>query len=150
MPQETSTGIFDRLEKASMTLKASKCQFAMPRVKYLGHYLSQYDVEANPEKTESITNYKVPTNPQHVCQCVGLSQYFGIFKKLFKNCISLAITDMKIFNWTCQKAFDTLFSNLVNPPILAYPNMSHSFIVTTDASETRLGYILSQEINGED
>ena len=147
--------VFDRLEKANMTLKASKCQFAMPRVKYLGHYLSENGVEVNPEKTELITNYKVPTNPKQVRQFLGLTQYFRRFQKNYSKTAyplqQLTRKDVP-FIWTedCQKAFDTLRNNLVKPPILAYPNMSHSFIVTTDASDTGLGYILSQEINGEE
>ena len=29
--------VFDRLEKANLTLKASKCEFAMEEIAYLGH-----------------------------------------------------------------------------------------------------------------
>ena len=147
--------VFDRLEKANMTLKASKCQFAMPRVKYLGHYISEHGVEPDPAKTDLITHYKVPTNQKQVRQFLGLTQYYRRFQKNYSQTAyplqQLTRKDVP-FKWTddCQKAFDTLRTNLVNPPILAYPNMSHSFIVTTDASNTGLGYILSQEINGKE
>ena len=147
--------MFDRLEKANMTLKASKCQFAMPRVKYLDHYISEHGVEPDPAKTDLITHYKVPTNQKQVRQFLGLTQYYRQFQKNYSQTAyplqQLTRKDVP-FKWTddCQKAFDTLRTNLVNPPILAYPNMSHSFIVTTDASNTGLGYILSQEINGEE
>ena len=56
------------------------------------------------------------------------------------------------FIWSeqCQHAFEELRQRLITQPILGFPNMSKPFILTTDASNTGLGYILSQkEENGE-
>ena len=39
---------------------------------------------------------------------------------------------------------------LVNPPILAYPDLSVSFILQTNASEQAIGAILSQVQKGQE
>lgn len=54
------------------------------------------------------------------------------------------------FIWTedCQIAFETLKRKLTSAPILAYPNMNKPFILTTDASNSAIGYILSQKDKG--
>ena len=51
---------FDRFEKANLTLKASKCQFAVKRVKYLAHILSSTGVEPDPEKISVVADYQPP------------------------------------------------------------------------------------------
>ena len=52
------------------------------------------------------------------------------------------------YEWTnkCQQAFTTLMAKLVSAKVLAYPSMTQEFILTTDASTTAMGYILSQKI----
>ena len=77
--------IFDRLEKANLTLKASKCQFAVKRVKYLGHILSSTGVEPDPEKISVVADSKPPKNPKQVRQFLGLTNYYRRFVKSYSN-----------------------------------------------------------------
>lgn len=48
------------------------------------------------------------------------------------------------FKWSeeCQAAFEQLKTTLTSPPVLAYPDNSKPFVLTTDASGTALGFIL--------
>ena len=48
-----------------------------------------------------------------------------------------------------ENAFLKLKTILLQAPILAFPNFRHPFVIDTDASETALGAVLSQIIDGE-
>lgn len=52
----------------------------------------------------------------------------------------------KKFEWTesCQVAFDTLKEKLLTAPVLNYPDTTKSFILTCDASDSAVGYVLGQ------
>ncbi|KAK3707805.1 hypothetical protein QZH41_011971 [Actinostola sp. cb2023] len=52
--------------------------------------------------------------------------------------------------WTTshQSALEILIGYLVSPPVMAYPNYTDPFILTTDASEDGLGAVLYQRQNG--
>jgi len=54
------------------------------------------------------------------------------------------------FKWSeeCQKSFKQLRNALLSSPVLAYPNFKERFTLYTDASNTGLGAVLSQNING--
>ena len=142
--------IFDRLEKANLTLKASKCQFAVKRVKYLGHILSSTGVEPDPEKISVVADYKPPKNPKQVRQFLGLTNYYRRFVKSYSNITkplhNLTKKDQPfVWDEKCQKCFETLKNALTSSPCLAYPDMEKPFILTTDASTVALSYILSQK-----
>ena len=51
------------------------------------------------------------------------------------------------FKWTedCQTASENLRQKLVSAPILAFPDCSKPFILDTDASDTGIGAVLSQQ-----
>lgn len=50
------------------------------------------------------------------------------------------------FKWTneCQTAFDTLKQRLISAPILVFPDFNRSFVLSVDASDTAIGYVLGQ------
>ena len=50
------------------------------------------------------------------------------------------------FQWTkeCQDAFEKLRTAMTMTPVLMYADMSKPFILTTDASTSAIGYVLSQ------
>ena len=54
-------------------------------------------------------------------------------------------TDKGTFMWEQkhQEAFETLKNALILPPILDYPRQGDKFILTTDASDSGLGAVLS-------
>lgn len=47
-------------------------------------------------------------------------------------------------------SFEKLKKKLVNPAILQFPDFSKEFLVTTDASQTAIGGVLSQGTIGQD
>jgi hypothetical protein len=54
------------------------------------------------------------------------------------------------FIWSekCQKAFEYLKKSLLSPEILKYPDYEKQFCITTDASNTSCGAVLSQDYDG--
>lgn len=141
--------VFQTLRRSGLTLKPSKCQFAAPRVKYLGHIISKAGMEVDPDKTSAIDNFPTPTNPKEIRSFLGLCSFYRSFVQGYAQIASplyqLLQKDIK-FQWTleCEKSFQELKSKLVNAPILQMPDMAKEFILTTDASTQAIGYILGQ------
>ncbi|CAG2252792.1 unnamed protein product [Mytilus edulis] len=83
----------------------------------------------------------------------GMANYYRKFVKDYA-CIATPLTSLLKknikFNWTleCQRAFDTLKNALISAPILVFPEFDKPFILSTDASEYSMGYVLSQIQNG--
>ncbi len=77
---------------------------------------------------------------------------YGFYKKHVPSFAKIAtplsnLTSAQVkFNWTeaCQQAFEHLKDRLLNPPILVEAQLDQPFLVTTDASNTHVGGVLSQ------
>lgn len=104
------------------------------------------------KKIKIVEDHPVPKNQNQVRQYLGLCNYYRRFiegySKITVPLNKLLQSDQK-FIWTpeCQKSFDLLKSKLTSAPILAFPDMSKEFFLTTDASGNSLGYILGQKDN---
>ena len=142
--------ILQCLAKAGLKLKPHKCKFAASEVKYLGHLVSHKGIRPNPEKTAIIDTFPVPKDEKQVRSFLGLTNYYRLFVKIYSKVAAPMFALLRkdtVFKWTteCQQAFDYLKTRLVQEPILRYPNMSRHFYLMTDASNTGIGYILSQK-----
>ena len=145
--------VFDRLRKASLTLKPKKCFFAQPEVKYLGHVVSCKEVTPDPDKICKVRDFPVPTDVSNVRQFLGLASYYRRFVKQFATIADplhrLLKKDAE-FSWTddCKLAFEELKEALVPAPVLVYPRFGEgeSFILETDASMEGLGAVLGQKV----
>lgn len=141
--------IFSRLQSAGLTLKPSKCHVALPEVKYLGHILNKDNIKVDLSKIDAVQSFPVPKNQKELRSFLGLCNYYRRFVKRYSKITSplnaLLSKDVK-FTWTdqCQIALYRLNTSLTTLPVLAYPDHSHPFTLTTDASGTTIGYFLRQ------
>ena len=141
--------ILQRFEQANLQLHPGKCVFAQPQVNYLGFVLSEQGVAASPDKIKAVKNYPLPKNVKDVRAFLGLASFY---RKLVDNFAAEAkpLTQLtkkdRPFIWgpEQQEAFESLKDKLCKAPVLAFPDFSLPFILTTDASKTAVAAILSQ------
>ena len=142
--------IFTRLRQANLKLKPSKCYFALKKIHFLGHVLQAEGVSPNPDKIESIKSYPVPQKVKDVRSFLGLVGFYRrmipAFGSTAKPLYNLTKKDVP-FLWSdeCQKAFDQLKAVLTSDSVVAYPDFSKPFILSTDASTTAIAGVLSQQ-----
>jgi hypothetical protein len=141
--------IFQKLRDANLRLNPQKSQFGLSKLVYLGHQFSQDGISIDPSKTEVIRTYPRPKNQKEVRSFLGLTNYF---KKFIRSYSSLTQPLRELlkngipFTWgdAHEKTFTVLKEKLCQSPILAFPDTSRPFIISTDASKHALGFILSQ------
>ena len=54
--------IFQKLRENKLQSKLKKCEFAKPRVKYLGYIVGSGEVYVDQDKVAAVTNWKAPTD----------------------------------------------------------------------------------------
>ncbi|XP_063911941.1 uncharacterized protein LOC135128792 [Zophobas morio] len=142
--------VFNRLKEHNLKLQPDKCEFLKREVCYLGHLVTDKGIRPDPEKVKSVKNFPVPTNTKQVKAFLGLAGYYRRFVQNFSS-ISKPINNLLKknvpFDWTTsvQLAFEKLKSILSDDIVLQYPDFSKPFNLTTDASGTGIGAILSQQ-----
>ena len=147
--------IFGRLREANLKIKPQKCHFFCSSLKYLGHIISSEGVQTDPAKIQTIKEWPKPINTEEVQRFLGLCTYYRRFVKDFSKIASplYKLTQKNVeFRWNseCEAAFSLLKTELVNAPVLKYPDFTKPFILDTDASEMGIGAVLSQNIDGRE
>ncbi|RLM74197.1 hypothetical protein C2845_PM15G12530 [Panicum miliaceum] len=141
--------VFELLRQHDLHLKLAKCSFAQDTLEFLGHIISEKGVSTDPVKVQIIQQWPVPTCVKDVRSFLGMAGYYRRFVKMF-GLISKPLTSLlkkgQIFVWneSTQAAFETLKQALLEAPVLAIPDFSKQFVVTTDASDKGIGVVLQQ------
>ena len=111
---------------------------------YLGHVITPQGIRPNPDKIAAVKKFPIPKTPKEIKSFLGLVGYYRKFipnmAKVTKPMTLLLKKNVKFKHPTFEKCKELL----INPPILQYPNFDQPFILTTDASNTALGSVLSQ------
>ena len=142
--------VFKRLGKAGLKLKPSKCFLLRPRLPYLGHVISAEGVSTDPEKVKAVQQWPVPLKVTDVRSFLGLASYYRRFIQNFAEIAAplhrLTAKTTEKFKWSrdCDLAFRALKEKLVSAPVLPYPCFDQKFVVDCDASDYRLGAVISQ------
>lgn len=140
--------VFDRLKESNLKLQPAKCQFAVKEFKFLGHIISHQGVRVDSDKTAAVSEFPTPRTQKRNVASLSWPTTIGGMYKFFKIATPLnaLLSKDKRFEWSeqCQVAFETLKEKLISAPILAYPDTSKSFILTCDASDSAVGYVLGQ------
>lgn len=147
--------VFERIRKANLKLKPSKCHLLKSKITCLGHIISQQGIEPDDTKIEAVKNWRTPTSATEIQQFLGFASYYRRFVANFSEIAAplYKLTQQNTqFIWSerCQHAFLELKRRLTTAPILALPRSDCEFIVDTDASDFAIGAVLSQIQQGKE
>ncbi|TWW58996.1 Retrovirus-related Pol polyprotein from transposon 17.6 [Takifugu flavidus] len=147
--------VLERLQQEGLTLNEDKCEFAVDRVKFLGHIVSAQGLEPDPSKIKAITDMPTPTDIAGVRRYLGMVNYVGKFSPRIAE-LSQPIRELlkadSDWAWGSmqQRAFEELRRELSSPTILAQYSPNRATKVAADASSFGLGGVLSQKhLSGE-
>lgn len=147
--------VFEALRENNLKLQTNKCQFLRKEISYLGHVVSEQGVATNPSKVSAIVEMPRPKNAKELKSFIAMVNFFRNFISGFSAIVDPMNNLLRKgvpFVWSelCEKSFVFLKQCLVSAPILAYPDFTKTFYLTTDASNKCLGSILSQIHEGRE
>ena len=70
--------VFERLKMHGLTLHAEKCQIGFQEVTYLGHKFNKHGMFPDPNKTQAIKQWPVPSNVTELRRFLGLTSYIDV------------------------------------------------------------------------
>ena len=141
--------IFEKLKKANLKLKESKCDFLKKEIHYLGHLILVSGIQPLPGKLDSIHNMPRPRSPKEIKQFLGLTGYYRKFVPRFSD-MARPLTKLLAhdceFELTkqCDISVQMLKDTLCLAPILKYPDTSKPYTLYTDASKYGWAGVLTQ------
>ncbi|GKA21246.1 putative reverse transcriptase domain-containing protein [Tanacetum coccineum] len=147
--EEHLKAILRLLKEEKLYAKFSKCEFWIPKVRFLGHVIDSRGIHVDPAKIESIKDWASPKTPTEIRQFLGLAGYYWRFiegfSKIAKSMTKLTQKGIK-FDWgeKEENVFQLIKQKLCSAPILALPEGSEDFVVYCDASHKGLGAVLMQ------
>ena len=168
---------FDRLEKHGLFLQVSKCQFGVQELEFLGHLVNKEGIKTVPKKVEAIRDYPEPTKAKDPVQALerflGLYVFYHRFvpkaAELLRPLYEAMVVDVppggktkaaatsarprrpkKKLVWSegTSEAFRKAKEAMVKATQLSYPVAGAKLALTTDASDTAIGAVLEQLVEG--
>lgn len=144
------SAVLERLSQAGLSLKAAKCSFGTTHLEYLGHELDEEGVRPLDRLVKSVREFPTPTDETSVKRFVHMA---GSYRRFIANFGSKAAPLTKLlcksseWQWgeAQQSAFERLKRELIQKPLLVYPDFSKPFKLVTDASVVGLGAALMQD-----
>ena len=141
--------VLEKLEKAGLRLKMSKCEFHQKRVRFLGFVISDKGIEMDPDKVKSIVEWPPPTNKKEVQSFLGFANFYRRFIRDYSK-VAMPLTGLTRnevpFAWTkeAEASFRTLQRRFATGPMLHQFDPELKIKVHTDASDGALGAVISQ------
>lgn len=142
--------IFQVLQKHNLKVQFDKCSFLKKETEFLGHVLTDEGMKPNPEKIKCIQEFPLPHTERQLRGFLGMT---GYYRKFIEGYAKLACPMTRYLKKNAKinikdpeyiSAFEKLKKNLIQHPILKFPNFDQSFELTTDASNYAIGAVLSQ------
>ena len=145
--------VFQRIRTAGMKLKPRKCCLALDEVVFLGHKVGKNGVQPDPANVEKVRNWPRPRKADELKSFLGLAGYYSRFVPGFSDLvrpIREAAEKKGGLEWTDElcESCDAIKQKLTSSPILALPTCLGKFKLETDASNTAVGAVLTETVDG--
>nr|XP_016490091.1 PREDICTED: uncharacterized mitochondrial protein AtMg00860-like [Nicotiana tabacum] len=134
------------MRKHQLFAKQSKYFFGVPRIEYLGHFITKEGVLTDSQKVKTMKNWLLLNTIKQLRGVPGLAGYYKRFIRGIE-VISMPLTDLlkkDSFKWShaASKAFEQLKITLTRAPVLELLDPNKTFIVETDTSGQGIADVL--------
>ncbi|KAL0318211.1 UNVERIFIED_CONTAM: Transposon Tf2-12 polyprotein [Sesamum calycinum] len=142
--------VFERLRRYQLKMNPSKCAFGVTSGKFLGFIVRQRGIEIEQAKIDVILRMPEPRNIHELKSLQGKLAYLRRFiSNLAGRCqpFSRLMKKDVPFQWdeACDKAFKSIKSYLMKPPVLVAPVPGRPLILYVAAQERSVGILLAQK-----
>ncbi|XP_064456818.1 uncharacterized protein LOC135377205 [Ornithodoros turicata] len=146
--------VLHRLEHHGLKVSLDKCRYGLSRIRFLGFILCSDGKLPDPTKVTAMLNIPRPTTRKQVLSWVQTANFYRRFIKNFSRIATPLYALVKAPEWywntTCEQAFQTVRKALTEAPLLGHFLEEVPTTVTTDASASAVGAVLTQLQNGHD
>ncbi|XP_057376543.1 uncharacterized protein LOC130697744 [Daphnia carinata] len=141
--------VLTALERANLTLNIDKCVFGATKVSHLGHVIDAEGIHPEGEKVRALTSMPV-TNLKSLRGFLGLASYYRRFVPDFASLahpLHALLKKNAVWRWTerHEGAKSSIVARLTTAPVLAHFDDALEVTIQTDASQTGLGAVLTQD-----
>ena len=134
-----------------MTLKLSKCKFAMPKIYFLGHHVGSGSMSVVDAKVAAIMNLPEPTSKKLVRSFLGMCNFYRTYLPRYSE-VALPLTELTkakagnkfTLNDDQRTSFVALKALLSSTRTLASPRYDRPFYIFVDASLLACGAACTQ------
>lgn len=151
--------LFKRLQDFGIVINEGKCAFGQSEVNFLGFTISKDGTCPTDEKVKAIQEFPAPKTVSGLRRFLGMLNFYRRFipnaaehqAPLHSLLSGPKVKGSQPLTWSPEllKSFDTCKNALVQSTLLAHPNMDSPLALVTDASNSALGSVLQQNVEGE-
>ncbi|KAI5348967.1 hypothetical protein L3X38_001854 [Prunus dulcis] len=142
------SAMFTILKQYKMRLNPTKCAFEVASGKFFGFMISQWGIEANPEKIQAILDMTIPKTVKDIQSLIGrVAALTRFISKATDRCApffkALKSTKRNI-TWTaeCDTAFSELKEYMGRAPLLSTPEHGDILVIYLSVSVSAVSSVL--------
>lgn len=141
--------VFQRLWDHDLFCKAEKCEFHVSTISFLGSIIERGAIQMDPAKISAVRDWSRPEDGKQLKRFLGFSNFYRRFIRDYSRVAAplTALTSSKrrfVWDAAAETAFPSLKERFTTAPILVLPDSGRPFVVEVDASDLRVGAVLSQ------
>lgn len=150
---------FQRLKEFGLTINTDKSEFGKSTIIFLGHEVTSDGIKPLPDKVQAIQQFEKPALAKDLKRFLAMINFYRRFiphavnhQMILQSLIVGNIkNDKTSIKWTseAESAFEKCKEDLSNATLLAFPSKDSELSLVVDASDTSVGCVLHQIINGE-
>lgn len=149
--------LFTRMKNYGVLVNTSKCVFGVHEVTFLGYRISENGTKPLESRVQAIADFPAPKTVRELRRFLGMINFYRRFLKdaaqIQAPLNALLVGSVKgshpvTLTGEALQAFEDCKRSLCNAALLAHPDSNAKLGLVTDASDTAIGGVLQQHIEG--
>ena len=150
--------VLERLDAHGIIINPQKCEFGVSSLNFLGHRVDRWGIHPLEEKVQVIREFPQPTTQRKLREFLGLVNFYHRFVphgadilQPLNSLLAAPKDSAKTLLWSdvATTAFSRIKEALANATILSHPKPEALTCIMADASNTAVGAVLQQFIDGQ-